>query len=100
MLAGHGYRVFATTGANAAEDARRLQPAAILLDLVMPDRDGERVLDDLKSDPSTSSIPVIVVSIVDAADVPEVAGRPEGKPVSKDDVLSALAKLRLSQVES
>ena len=41
MLAGHGYRVVASTDPSpAVSDARRLRPAAILLDLLMPGRDG------------------------------------------------------------
>ena len=39
----------------------------------MPGRDGRDILRELKSDPATSGIPVIVVSVVDAAEVPELA---------------------------
>lgn len=37
-------------------------PDIILLDVMMPVMDGLQVLDKLKSDPSTQSIPVIMVS--------------------------------------
>jgi len=100
MLAGNGYRVIASTSASAAlGDAQRLQPAAILLDLLMPERDGEHVLAELKADPATSNIPVIVVSVVDPADVPDVADGQLSKPVSKEALLGALAEHASSKVE-
>jgi CheY-like chemotaxis protein len=42
--------------------ARELQPQVILLDLVMAVMQGEDVLDQLKADPSTEGIPVIIVT--------------------------------------
>ncbi|HLY17493.1 MAG TPA: ATP-binding protein [Bryobacteraceae bacterium] len=47
-------------GIEGAERARFERPALILLDLVMPDRSGFEVLDDLKNDPATRDIPVII----------------------------------------
>jgi CheY-like chemotaxis protein len=45
--------------------AREGQPQAILLDILMPGMDGWQVLNDLKEDPLTASIPVILLTIVD-----------------------------------
>jgi len=60
-----GYRVVrARDGDQALEAARREAPAAITLDLVLPGLDGWSVLKELKSDPATASIPVIVVSLI------------------------------------
>jgi CheY-like chemotaxis protein len=42
--------------------ARDHRPALVLLDLHLPDMDGYEVLHELRDDPATSSIPVIVVS--------------------------------------
>jgi signal transduction histidine kinase len=93
MLAPHGYRVLASSSASAAvDDARRLQPAVILLDLLMPERDGPDILRELKSDPETSSIPVIIVSVVDPSDVSEVADEHLSKPVRQEPLLQALAR--------
>ena len=39
----------------------------------MPGRDGRDILRELKSDPETSGIPVIVISVVDSADMPDLA---------------------------
>jgi signal transduction histidine kinase len=91
MLAGQGYRVVASTNARGAvDDARRLRPAAILLDILMPERDGRELLRELKADPLTSEIPVIVVSVVDPADVPDGADGHLSKPVQQDPLLRVL----------
>ena len=52
----------AMDGWQAIELARSELPDLILLDLMMPGMDGFSVLDELKSDPTTASIPVIVVT--------------------------------------
>ena len=58
---GSRYRVIeAAGGIEGAERARFERPALIVLDLKMPDRNGFEVLDDLKSDPATREIPVIL----------------------------------------
>ena len=50
----------ASGGIEGAERARFERPALILLDLAMPDRSGFDVLDELKKDPATRDIPVII----------------------------------------
>ena len=45
--------------------ARTVKPKAILLDVLMPGLNGWDVLDTLKSDPATASIPVIILSVMD-----------------------------------
>jgi signal transduction histidine kinase len=91
MLAGYGYRVVASENARTAvDDARRLQPVAILLDILMPERDGRDLLHELKADPVISKIPVIVVSIVDPADVPDGADGHLSKPVRQEPLLRVL----------
>ncbi len=52
-------------GREGVELAREHQPQAILLDIVMPGADGWQILHDLKEDPLTSHIPVILLTIVD-----------------------------------
>ena len=67
------YRVFhATDGASGLIEAQRRLPDLIVLDLTMPNLDGFSVLQALKLDERTSSIPVIVVS---ARDVTEAERR-------------------------
>ncbi|HET7217789.1 MAG TPA: response regulator, partial [Vicinamibacterales bacterium] len=52
----------AATGEAALEKARSERPDAIVLDLGLPDINGRDVLKRLKSDPSTASIPVVIVT--------------------------------------
>jgi CheY-like chemotaxis protein len=49
-------------GRAAIEMARREHPDLILLDLMMPDVSGFDVVDALHEDPSTSGIPIVVVT--------------------------------------
>jgi two-component system, NtrC family, nitrogen regulation response regulator NtrX len=63
LLEDEGYAVTtaeAVLGAMAL--ARRLRPDVILLDLGLPYRSGASLLPELKADPSTADIPVVVVS--------------------------------------
>jgi signal transduction histidine kinase/CheY-like chemotaxis protein len=54
--------VSAMQGRLGVELAREHRPALILLDLHLPDIAGDEVLRQLRDDPETSSIPVVVVS--------------------------------------
>ena len=66
QLNGAGYRTaLARTGTEALARARELQPAAITLDIMLPEIDGWEVITRLKSDEATSRIPIVVVTVVD-----------------------------------
>lgn len=52
----------APNGAVAVELARSLKPDVILLDVMMPVKDGWETLNELKSDPALSSIPVVMLT--------------------------------------
>ena len=59
----HGFNVMtACDGEEALRLARQEFPDIILLDLIMPKMQGFDVLRELKQDPTTSSIPVIILS--------------------------------------
>lgn len=75
----------AGNGIEGAELARFERPALILLDLVMPGRNGFEVLDELKSDPSTRDIPVVIHTskTLSKADYDRLAGR-HAAVLSKD----------------
>jgi PAS domain S-box-containing protein len=65
-LGGSEYEVIgARNGIIGHQQARELKPHAILLDVMMPDKDGWQVLHDLKADPLTTDIPVILLTIID-----------------------------------
>jgi len=61
-----GFRlVLAVNGEDGMENIREARPDVVLLDLNMPVRDGEWVLQELRGDEALASIPVIVLSNVD-----------------------------------
>lgn len=52
----------ASDGPSALRLAREHAPAAIVLDVMMPGLDGLSVLRNLRADPATAAIPVVVVT--------------------------------------
>jgi len=52
----------ARTGSEGVALAGSAQPDVILLDLVMPEVDGFAVVEQLRADPRTSSIPIVVLT--------------------------------------
>lgn len=69
-----GYAVsVAYDGDEALEKVRREVPRLILLDIVMPKKSGVEVLEELRRDPSSKEIPVIVMTGA-PLDIPEDIG--------------------------
>lgn len=63
LLSAEGYDVHtASDGLAGLVKAASTQPALILLDLMMPDLGGVRVLEELQDDPELAGTPVIVVT--------------------------------------
>jgi DNA-binding response OmpR family regulator len=62
-LEAEGFRVTTCdNGEDARDMARSIAPHLIILDVMMPKRDGLDVLASLKSNPSTRDIPVVMLS--------------------------------------
>ena len=82
-------------GDEGIEAARRLRPAAIVLDLFLPRVSGWDVLGQLKADPALADIPVVIVSMVDERGKGYALGAAGYlvKPVDRDDLLGALRPL-------
>ena len=77
------YRVHAVSdGLKAIEATRELRPALLLTDVMMPGLDGFGVLRAVRSDPSLSSIPVILLSARAGEE-----SRVEGLQAGADDYL-------------
>lgn len=95
-LRDHGYKVIPLTDpAQAVEIARRNMPFAITLDIMMPKIDGWQVLESLKRDPVTRSIPVIICSIVEDREKGISLGAVSylTKPILEDELVKALDRL-------
>lgn len=77
-LAVHGYETLtATDGEEALRQAREQQPDLILLDIMMPKKDGITVCRELKGDPTLPFMPIILVTAkADSKDI--VAGLEAG----------------------
>jgi CheY-like chemotaxis protein/anti-sigma regulatory factor (Ser/Thr protein kinase) len=95
-LDGSGTRVLrARDGVEALEQIRKALPVAVVLDIKLPRLDGWQVLAELKADPVTVTIPVVIASVVD--DRPR--GLAEGadeyllKPIRRDELVDALRRL-------
>jgi signal transduction histidine kinase len=86
--------VSASDGRRGVELIQALQPAIVVLDILLPGLDGWQVLESLKADPATAAIPVVVVSILDERGRGLALGATEYlvKPVSREGVLDALAR--------
>jgi PAS domain S-box-containing protein len=95
QLASSGYETLGCDKPErATEMAAELQPDAITLDLLMKPVHGLEVLLQLKNDPRTSKIPVIVVTIVDQPGLGTALGADEYliKPVDKATLLAAVER--------
>ncbi|MDZ5455823.1 response regulator [Azohydromonas lata] len=98
QLQSSGWRV--ETAGDAAQGLRavhELHPQAIVLDLLLPGIDGWSLLAQLKQEPSTRDIPVVICSVIAQRQRGFVLGAAQvlTKPVSQQQLLSALAAVGL-----
>jgi signal transduction histidine kinase/DNA-binding response OmpR family regulator len=94
-LGSAGFRVIeAREGDAALALAAEVRPAAIILDIMLPERDGWDVLAELKQGTATGAIPVIVASMLDEKGRGFALGAAEYlvKPISQHDVLAAVRR--------
>jgi CheY-like chemotaxis protein/anti-sigma regulatory factor (Ser/Thr protein kinase) len=90
-----GYEVTEVgTGAQAVAAARRERPAAVVLDLLLPDIDGYDVLRIFKNSPDMASVPVLVLSIESQRELARRLGAADvlQKPLDLEAVRSRLSK--------
>ena len=84
MLGSWGYEITqAPTGTDGIRLARERKPDLILLDVMMPDMDGYRVCETLRSDPTYHNVPIIFLTALDATD-----DRIKGYTLGGDDFLT------------
>lgn len=93
-----GYRfAIAHDGIETLEKARAEMPDLILLDVNMPGKDGMKVLQELRADPATEHIPVIILSAarISPADVQHGLNLGADDYITKPfDRLELLARIR------
>jgi CheY-like chemotaxis protein len=94
-LVGQSYQILAAMEAERAiQLAREEQPELIVLDIMLPGKDGWELLQNFKNYPGTKHIPVLICSVLDAPDVAYSLGGDEylRKPPGRSDFLNALAR--------
>jgi CheY-like chemotaxis protein len=93
VLSESGYTVAAASdGAIALSKMKQKRPALVLLDLMMPNVDGWRVMDEMHRDPSLREIPVCVLSaFADLA--PPSADTVLAKPIKVLPLLETVERL-------
>ena len=91
--------------ANTAEEAEaelaRAVPALVLLDVLLPRRDGWTILDTVRSQPATSQTPVIVCSVIEQPELAIALGATMvlNKPITEEQLLGAVRQV-LQQADS
>jgi signal transduction histidine kinase/DNA-binding response OmpR family regulator len=96
--AGFGTDV-ARTGTDAMEKAMSRKPAAITLDILLPDLDGWEVLTRLKREAATSDIPVVIVSVTDNPELGIALGALDYfvKPVPGKELINRLSRFKFGR---
>jgi CheY-like chemotaxis protein len=90
---------FAVVTAGGGQEGLRLvqelRPAAVTLDIMMPDLDGWTVLAAIKGDPALASTPVVLMSMVDQKNRGYALGAADYlvKPVDRTKLVETLASI-------
>jgi CheY-like chemotaxis protein len=84
--------VTASGGKEGLRLVQELRPAAVTLDVIMPDLDGWTVLAAIKGDPALASIPVVLMSMVDQKNRGYALGAADYlvKPVDRGKLIETL----------
>lgn len=94
-LSRNGYTVLLEAdGSKAVERVNETKPDAVILDLRLPGRSGLDILAELKSKPSTESIPVVICSVLHCEDKALNLGALDyiRKPFTGQDLLQVVGR--------
>ena len=99
VIEGQGYTVLtASNGVEAMDIVLNQHPDLILLDVVMPDKDGFGVCRDIKKNPTTKDVKVVMVTSKNQ-ETDKFWGMKQGadefitKPYEPQQILDAVARL-------
>jgi CheY-like chemotaxis protein len=92
ILEEQGYAVVEAADPVAAVNALAAGPDLILLDMMMPNGGGWKVLEALQLRPAMSDIPVVVISAY-ASSVPTGAKTLLRKPIRNEDLIATISAL-------
>ncbi len=99
ILEKHEFNVsVASNGEEGIEKALEIKPDCILMDVVMPGKNGFQATRDLSRNPETSAIPVIIITTKDQ-ETDKIWGVRQGakdyivKPVNEADLLERIHRV-------
>ena len=102
MLEKDGFETLvADSGEEGLRKAKNSKPDCILMDVVMPGKNGFQATRDLSRNPATSSIPVIIITTKDQ-ETDKIWGMRQGardyivKPASEHDLIERINKVLAS----
>lgn len=92
-------------GSGAFDRIRAAMPDLVILDLMLPGRSGLEILTDLRADPATRALPVMMLTAKGQGRDREAAERAGvnrfmTKPFSNDDMRAAVRELTLGRAAS
>ena len=106
MLANHNIEVsVAKNGEEGIEKAIEIKPDCILMDVVMPGKNGFQATRDLSRNPETAAIPVIIITTKDQ-ETDKIWGMRQGardyivKPAAERDLIERINKVLSVKSES
>ncbi len=88
----------ATDGIQGVELAKKMKPDLILMDIMMPKKDGYAACHDIKADPGTKNIPVVMLTAV-GYDLNKMLAKQYGangyvtKPFDRQQLINAISPL-------
>lgn len=92
-LENSSYHVIGVNNSSkAVEIVQKLQPTAVTLDVMMPEVNGWQILHQLRANPTTATIPVIMLTVLEDRSAAHVLGADEYlvKPVERNALLNTL----------